>query len=130
MSLAFSASSARPIQNSASGSKKEDTNAPLLLNRVTGRPHYYSSKKDEFAIIKFTLDADLSSLFTWNTKQVFVYITAEWPSSSGGANATNQAVIWDSIITSPSADHLSNLGPTALKKLRKSAEGKSIDPSR
>lgn len=98
---------------------------------VRGRPHYYSTKKEEYAIIKFSMDADLSSLFTWNTKQVFVYVTAEWPaSSSGAANATNQAVIWDSIITAPSADHLSNLGPATLKKLIRSAKGKSIDPSR
>ncbi|KAK3684757.1 signal peptidase subunit-domain-containing protein [Podospora appendiculata] len=108
---------------------------------VNGRPHYYSSKKEEYAIIKFSLDADLSSLFTWNTKQVFVYVTAEWPSSlssssssatKGGLNTTaeNQAVIWDSIITAPSSDHLANIGPAAMKKLRKSAAGKSIDPSR
>ncbi|KAK4142268.1 signal peptidase complex subunit SPC3 [Dichotomopilus funicola] len=101
---------------------------------VRGRPHYYSSKKEEYAIIKFSLDADLSSLFTWNTKQLFVYVTAEWPSAGGssgsGQNATNQAVIWDSIITAPSSDHLANLGPVAMKKLRRSAEGKSIDPSR
>lgn len=79
--------------------------------------------------MKFSLEADLSSLFTWNTKQVFVYVTADWPDASD-ANSTNSAVIWDSIITSPSADHLSNLGPATLKKLRKSAKGKSIDPSR
>ncbi|KAK0626616.1 signal peptidase subunit-domain-containing protein [Immersiella caudata] len=106
------------------------------LQVVRGRPHYYSSKKEEYAIIKFTLDADLSSLFTWNTKQLFVYITAEWPSTSVSgttlpSNVTsNQAVIWDTIITSPSADHLANIGPIALKKLRKSAAGKPIDPSR
>lgn len=101
---------------------------------VKGRPHYYSTKKEEYAIIKFSMDADLSSLFTWNTKQVFVYVTAEWPTGGGGAhsngNATNQAVIWDSIITAPSSDHLANLGPATLKKLRKSAAGKPIDPSR
>ncbi len=100
---------------------------------VRGRPHYYSSKKEEYAIIKFSLDADLSSLFTWNTKNLFVYVTAEWPSAGGsgsGQNATNQAVIWDSIITAPSADHLANLGPVAMKKLKRSAQGKSIDPSR
>lgn len=96
---------------------------------VKGRPHYYSSKKEEYAIIKFSLDADLSSLFTWNTKQVFVYVTAEWP-AKGSSNATNQAVIWDQIITAPSSDHLANLGPATLKKLKKSAAGKSIDPSR
>ncbi|EAQ86488.1 hypothetical protein CHGG_07741 [Chaetomium globosum CBS 148.51] len=103
------------------------------MSNVRGRPHYYSSKKEEYAIIKFSLDADLSTLFTWNTKQLFVYVTAEWPSAGGsgsGQNATNQAVIWDSIITAPSADHLANLGPVGMKKLKRSAEGKSIDPSR
>ncbi|KAI0884483.1 signal peptidase 22 kDa subunit [Annulohypoxylon maeteangense] len=101
---------------------------PTNVQVVKGRPHYYSTKKEEYAIIKFSLDADLSSLFTWNTKQLFVYVTAEWPAAA--TNQTNRAVIWDSIITSPSADHLSNLGPASLKKLRKSAAGKSIDPNR
>ncbi|KAJ4423802.1 hypothetical protein N0V82_001541 [Gnomoniopsis sp. IMI 355080] len=99
------------------------------LQVVKGRPHYYSTKKEEYAIIKFSLDADLSSLFTWNTKQVFVYVTAEWPAKDG-SNATNQAVIWDNIITAPSSDYLGNYGPATLKKLRKSAAGKPIDPSR
>ncbi|KAI0129346.1 signal peptidase 22 kDa subunit [Hypoxylon sp. NC0597] len=106
---------------------------PTNVQVVKGRPHYYSTKKEEYAIIKFSLDADLSTLFTWNTKQLFVYVTAEWPAPPSGAdnmNQTNKAVIWDTIITSPSADHLANIGPIALKKLRKSAAGKSIDPSR
>ncbi|EFY95339.1 signal peptidase subunit SPC22 domain protein [Metarhizium robertsii] len=102
---------------------------PTNIQVVKGRPHYYSSKKEEYAIIKFSLDADLSSLFTWNTKQLFVYVTADWPSAEG-QNATNSAVIWDSIITNPSADHLQNIGPIAMKKLKRSAEGKAIDPSR
>lgn len=77
--------------------------------------------------MKFSLEADLSTLFTWNTKQLFVYVTAEWPASE---NTTNSAVIWDSIITSPSADYLQNIGPVAMRKLKRSAEGKAIDPSR
>ncbi|ROW11703.1 hypothetical protein VPNG_05573 [Cytospora leucostoma] len=99
---------------------------------VMGRPYYYSTRKEEYAIIKFSLEADLSSLFNWNTKQVFVYVTAEWPAdgSSDSNNATNQAVIWDQIITSPSSDHLANLGPATLRRLKKSAAGKAIDPSR
>ncbi|KAK0758454.1 hypothetical protein N5P37_008852 [Trichoderma harzianum] len=94
---------------------------------VKGRPHYYSSKKEEYAIIRFSLEADLSSLFTWNTKQLFVYVTADW---TGPGNTNNSAVIWDSIITNPSADHLQNIGPVAMKKLKRSAEGKSIAPER
>lgn len=54
-------------------------------------------------------------------------MTAEW---AGPGNENNEAVIWDSIITSPSADHLQNIGPVAMKKLKRSAEGKTIDPSR
>ncbi|KAJ3498835.1 hypothetical protein NLG97_g813 [Lecanicillium saksenae] len=100
---------------------------PQNIQVVKGRPHYYSSKKEEYAIIRFSLDADLSSLFTWNTKNLFVYVTADWP---GPDNTTNSAVIWDSIITNPSADHLLNVGPHTLKKMRKLSAGKSIDPSR
>lgn len=109
--------------------KPSGTIVPTNVQVVKGRPHYYSSKKEEYAIIKFSLDADLSSLFTWNTKQLFVYVTAEWPSAPG-TNTTDSAVIWDTIITSPSADHLQNIGPVAMKKLRRSSEGKPIDPSR
>jgi signal peptidase complex subunit 3 len=98
-------------------------------HRVKGRPHYYSAKKEEYAIIKFSLSADISSLFTWNTKQVFVYVSASWPNSTSSELVT-EAVIWDTIITNPSADHLQNIGPAAMKKLVRSAKGKSIDPSR
>ncbi|KGQ05933.1 Signal peptidase complex subunit SPC3 [Beauveria bassiana D1-5] len=100
---------------------------PDNIQVVKGRSHYYSTKKEEYAVIRFSLDADLSSLFTWNTKNLFVYVTADWP---GADNTTNSAVIWDSIITNPSADHLLNIGPATLKKLRKSSAGKSIDPNR
>ncbi|TVY48210.1 Microsomal signal peptidase subunit [Lachnellula occidentalis] len=105
-----------------------------LPNPVRGRPHYYSTKKEEYAIIRFSLSADLSSLFSWNTKQVFVYVSASWPNSTlgdaGKGEMVNEAVIWDTIITNPSADHLQNLGPAAMKKLVRSAKGKTIDPSR
>lgn len=111
----------------------------LSSYRIRGRPHYYSKKEEQYANIRFSLDADLSSLFNWNTKQVFVYVTAVWPSDAAsgalddleaGEKAYNEAVIWDTIITAPSSDHLSNIGAVAKRKLIKSAKGKSIDPSR
>jgi signal peptidase complex subunit 3 len=112
----------------------------MRWDSVRGRPHYYSKKEEQYANVRFSLDADLSSLFTWNTKQVFVYVSAVWPSSNtsysskdleaGTGKEMNEAVIWDTIITSPSSDHLSNLAPVAKKKLVKSGKGKSIDPSR
>ncbi|KAF2087629.1 signal peptidase 22 kDa subunit [Saccharata proteae CBS 121410] len=69
---------------------------------VRGRPHYWSSKREEYAHIKFDLDMDLSSIFNWNTKQVFVYITATYPSLKA-SEPPSQAIIWDAILASPSA---------------------------
>lgn len=99
------------------------------MHSVRGRPNYYSSKKEEYAVLRFNLNADFSSLMNWNTKQLFIYVSASWPNSTS-SELTNEAVIWDTIITSPSADHLQNIGPAAMKKLKRSAEGKTIDPSR
>lgn len=68
---------------------------------VKGRPHYYSTKREEYAHIRFDLDADLSSLFNWNTKQVFLYITASYPSTDNpSTNPQSSSVIWDAIIPS------------------------------
>ncbi|KAK7509414.1 signal peptidase subunit-domain-containing protein [Phyllosticta citriasiana] len=75
---------------------------------VRGRPHYYSAKKEEYAHIKFDLDADLTSLFTWNTKQVFVYIVAKYPSANP-SEPPSEAIIWDAILASPSAPWHQNL---------------------
>ncbi|KAI4090002.1 MAG: hypothetical protein LQ348_000622 [Seirophora lacunosa] len=68
---------------------------------VKGRPHYHSPKKEEYAHIKFDLDADLTSLFNWNTKQLFVWVTAKYPSRVA-SEPPSQAVIWDAIISSES----------------------------
>ncbi|EEH33266.1 hypothetical protein PAAG_04319 [Paracoccidioides lutzii Pb01] len=65
---------------------------------IHGRPHYYSTKREEYAQIKFDLDADLTSLFNWNTKQLFVYVLASYPTSSSSANITTESIIWDTII--------------------------------
>ncbi|KAL8849577.1 MAG: hypothetical protein Q9221_005451 [Calogaya cf. arnoldii] len=68
---------------------------------VKGRPHYHSPKREEYAHIKFDLDADLTSLFSWNTKQLFVWITATYPSRIA-SEPPSQAIIWDAIINSES----------------------------
>ncbi|KAL8672728.1 MAG: hypothetical protein Q9168_002818 [Polycauliona sp. 1 TL-2023] len=68
---------------------------------VKGRPHYHSPKREEYAHIKFDLVADLTSLFNWNTKQMFVWVTATYPSKVA-SEPPSQAVIWDAIISSES----------------------------
>lgn len=51
----------------------------MKFSRRYGSP---SGKPKENSKIVFDLDADLTSLFNWNTKQVFVYLTAEYPGKS------------------------------------------------
>lgn len=122
-----------------------------FLHSVRGRPHYYSSKKEEYAHIKFDLDAgmhrpwpankasseltlllDLTSLFNWNTKQVFAYITATYPSTDP-SEPPSQAIIWDSILASPSApwhqNHYVHPDPKASGKTKRSrSKGKQESP--
>ena len=88
---------------------------------VRGRPHYYSSKREEYAHIRFDLEADLGGLFNWNTKQVFVYVSANYPAEPSGATGLgedgqegsisrgtgqrmNKAIIWDTIIPAPASE--------------------------
>lgn len=71
---------------------------------MKGRPHYYSPTKTEYASLRFDLTADFSSLFGWNTKQVFVWVLATYPNPDANATAgtpLSQAIIWDAILQSP-----------------------------
>ncbi|PYH96109.1 signal peptidase 22 kDa subunit [Aspergillus ellipticus CBS 707.79] len=64
-----------------------------------GRPHYYSTKKEEYAQLRFDLDADLTPLFNWNTKQLFVYVYASYPSDpSDPTSPLSHSVVWDTIV--------------------------------
>ena len=49
---------------------------------------------------------DFTSLFNWNTKQLFLWITVTYPSSNSSSSAPpSQAIIWDTIINSHSQSH-------------------------
>ncbi|XP_020265596.1 signal peptidase complex subunit 3B-like [Asparagus officinalis] len=50
--------------------------------------------------LTLNISADLQSMFTWNTKQVFVFVAAEYETPQ---NALNQVSLWDGII--PSKEH-------------------------
>ncbi|KAH9829121.1 signal peptidase 22 kDa subunit [Rhodofomes roseus] len=56
---------------------------------------YRSRQQQEFAFVNFNLTADLSPLFHWNTKQLFLYVSAEYTDQQGTAN---EVVIWDRIV--------------------------------
>lgn len=89
-------------------------------------------KKEEYAHIKFDLDAgtramawkphskfnstnskkkkDLSPLFNWNTKQLFVFVLASYSSSDNEKDnaQTSQSIIWDTIIPAPESPYSFN----------------------
>lgn len=50
---------------------------------------------NDLAYLTIDFKADFSSLFDWNTKQLFIYIFAEYATSN---NPVNQVVLWDKII--------------------------------
>ncbi|KAI4301820.1 hypothetical protein L6164_035062 [Bauhinia variegata] len=56
------------------------------------------------------ISSDLQSLFTWNTKQVFVFLAAEYETPK---NSLNQISLWDGII--PSKEHADFLIHTSNK---------------
>jgi len=67
----------------------------------------YSSRKQELAFVNFNITADFTSLFHWNTKQLFVYLQAEHDSTQGDENAI---VIWDRIIRRKEDAHINFSG--------------------
>lgn len=71
---------------------------PLVLVKYSFNYGSVNRKAKENSKIQFNLDTDLSPLFNWNTKQIFVYLTAEYPGKSEGSS--NKVTYWDKIITS------------------------------
>ncbi|KAG5127446.1 hypothetical protein JHK82_028281 [Glycine max] len=55
---------------------------------------------DDEVSMTMNISANLQSLFTWNTKQVFVFLAAEYETPK---KPLNQISLWDGII--PSKDH-------------------------
>ncbi|CAN4108708.1 unnamed protein product [Withania somnifera] len=74
--------------------------------------NWFQKKPDGDDEISLTLNmsADLQSLFTWNTKQVFVFLAAEYETPK---NALNQISLWDGII--PTKEHAKFLIHTTNK---------------
>ncbi|KAF7168613.1 hypothetical protein CNMCM5623_001582 [Aspergillus felis] len=90
-----------------------DAKAEVTLKNaqvIKGRPNYYSTKKEEYAQIRFDLNADLSSLFNWNTKQIFVYVYASYSSSDKKSSLlpNSESIIWDTIISAPESPYSFN----------------------
>ncbi|KAJ6775352.1 SIGNAL PEPTIDASE COMPLEX SUBUNIT 3 [Salix purpurea] len=60
--------------------------------------------------LTMNITADLQSLFTWNTKQLFIFVAAEYETPQ---NSLNQVSLWDAII--PAKEHAKFWFQTANK---------------
>ncbi|KAI5812491.1 signal peptidase subunit-domain-containing protein [Pyronema omphalodes] len=73
---------------------------------VKGRPQYYSSKQQEYSLINFDLEANLDSLYNWNTKQVFCWLSVVYGGAKGSKHTENEVIIWDAILPSKRTSRL------------------------
>ena len=58
----------------------------LTVDRRTG---------NDYVTVGVMLDADLRSAFSWNTKQLFLYVQVEYETAR---NHINQIILWDDIL--------------------------------
>ncbi|RWS23268.1 signal peptidase complex subunit 3-like protein [Leptotrombidium deliense] len=52
-------------------------------------------EKNDLGFVTFNFDADFSKVFDWNTKQLFLYLSAHYKTAS---NVNNEVVLWDHIM--------------------------------
>ncbi|KAF5327012.1 hypothetical protein D9619_004887 [Psilocybe cf. subviscida] len=62
---------------------------------VSSNARRYPNKKQDLAFVHFNVTADLTPLFNWNTKQLFLYVQAEYNNTQG---VKNEVVVWDRIV--------------------------------
>ncbi|XP_050299884.1 signal peptidase complex subunit 3 isoform X2 [Anthonomus grandis grandis] len=73
-----------------------DVDVKTVKVYVKNVPDYSASReRNDLGYLSFDLRTDLTHLFNWNVKQLFLYLTAEYSTQS---NALNQVVLWDKII--------------------------------
>ncbi|EDV92726.1 signal peptidase complex subunit 3 [Drosophila grimshawi] len=74
------------------------TDAKINTVRVLVKnvPDYGASReKHDLGFLTFDLETNLTDVFNWNVKQLFLFLTAEYETTS---NQLNQVVLWDKII--------------------------------
>ncbi|CCM06107.1 uncharacterized protein FIBRA_08356 [Fibroporia radiculosa] len=111
-----------------------------------GNARRYANKKQEFAFVNFNVSAgthlvmsaravshvhacskpDLSPLFNWNTKQLFLYLSAEYTDKKGVAN---EVVIWDRIVRRKEDALISTTGRNKYVFRELSASFRNIPPA-
>jgi len=78
--------------------------------------------------LTISIKTDLSTLFNWNTKQVFLYLKAVYPSTKPSEPAS-EAIIWDAILPGAAApwhqNHYIHPSPKGTKSSKKTKNSKA-----
>ncbi|XP_017967230.1 signal peptidase complex subunit 3 [Drosophila navojoa] len=75
---------------------RTDANIKTVRVLVKNVPDYGASRqKHDLGYVTFDLETNLTNIFNWNVKQLFLYLTAEYETAT---NQLNQVVLWDKII--------------------------------
>ncbi|XP_023245957.1 signal peptidase complex subunit 3 [Copidosoma floridanum] len=75
-----------------------ETNVSLNTVKIVVKnvPDYSASReRNDLGFVTFDIQTDLTSLFNWNVKQLFIYLVAEYKTHH---NNVNQIILWDKII--------------------------------
>ncbi|ESO06992.1 hypothetical protein HELRODRAFT_77182 [Helobdella robusta] len=63
---------------------------------VKNVPDYAATReKNDLGFLNFDIEAEMTKIFNWNVKQLFIFLTAEYETPN---NKINQVVIWDKIL--------------------------------
>jgi len=84
-----------------------------------------SNRNHDMAVVQFNISTDLSPLFNWNTKQLFIYLAAEYNNTQG---VKNEVVIWDRIVRRKEDAAVSVVGRNKYL-LRESSSFKGVTPA-
>mmetsp|Transcript_47075 Transcript_47075/g.75361 ORF Transcript_47075/g.75361 Transcript_47075/m.75361 type:complete len:194 (-) Transcript_47075:516-1097(-) len=71
------------------------TSDPQVSVKVAMVERFMRIDRNDEAYLAFDIDADLTSVFSWNTKQLFVSLAVEYETK---INAMNQVSVWDRVV--------------------------------
>ena len=89
-----------PIHPGADFFHKAD---PVVSVKLAKVERFLRVGRNDEAHLAFDIDADLTSVFSWNTKQLFVWLAAEY---STPKHVKSSVSVWDRIVESKEDAHL------------------------
>lgn len=69
----------------------------IVKSLVRRMPDYNmpNASENDLGLVQFNLEADFEDCFDWNVKQLFIYLTANYKTST---NVVNQVILWDHVL--------------------------------